>query len=225
MKSKRSQEQGSAGFSDHYWETNYKDSEEMDGIGNAREHALYLKQLFGLEFIDISSVFDLGAGMGHLFEAVLKEFVPYKAIACEPSDYAFKALKKRELKPVASTRLELHQMDAITWANSGGKFEKIVDLTLCTSVFQYLTEEEIDELLPTLAARTRYLYLTVPTDVELKRQREDLDFDDQYAIARTRAFYQRKLKPHFTFVAHRLLESKVHFDEGTTSFTDLLFRF
>lgn len=218
-------EKGSAGFSDRYWEVNYSESEEMDGIGNAAEHAEYLKHLFGLEFIDISSVLDLGAGLGHLFEAVLKTFMPYKAMAIEPSDFAYKALSQRSLKPVESTRLELLQMDLRTWASKGGKFNKHFDLTLCTSVLQYLEEDEIDELLPILSERTKYLYLTVPTDVELARQREDLDFDDQYAIPRTRAWYQKKLKPHFTFVAHRLLESKVHFDERTTFFTDLLYRF
>jgi len=221
----KKKEQGSRGFSEQYWEVNYSESEEMDGIGNASEHAAYLKQLFALEFIDISSVLDLGAGLGHLFEAVLATFLPYRAMAVEPSTYAFKALKGRTLKPVESTRLELHQMDLLTWSQKSGKFEKHFDLTLCTSVFQYLTEEEIDQLVPVLAKRTRYLYLTVPTDIELKRQREDLDFDDEYAYSRTRAFYQRKLRSHFTFVAHRLLESKEHFDESNTSFTDLLFRF
>lgn len=222
---KKPKESGAEGFSAQYWEVNYKDSEEMDGIGNAREHAEYLKQLFALEFIDISSVLDLGAGLGHLFEAVLAAFVPYRAVAVEPSDFAFQALKARSLKPVESTRLELHQMNVLGWCQADGKFDKMFDLTLCTSVLQYLTEAEIDELLPVLARRTRYLYLTVPTDVELKRQRADLDFDDQYALSRTRAFYQRKLRKHFTFVAHRLLESKVHFDESNTSFTDLLYRF
>ncbi len=223
--SKKVLENGSEGFSNRYWEVNYSESQEMDGIGNALEHAEYLKHLFGLEFIDISSVLDLGAGLGHLFEAVLKTFIPYKAMAIEPSDFAFEALSKRKLKPAESTRLELHQMDILSWANKGGKFNKHFDLTLCTSVLQYLTDDEIDQFLPILAERTKYLYLTVPTDVELARQREDLDFDDQYAISRTRAFYQKKLKPHFTFVGHRLLESKVHFDERTTFFTDLLYRF
>lgn len=218
-------ESGKSGFSDRYWEVNYSESDEMDGIGNAREHAEYLKHLFALEFIDISSVLDLGAGLGHLFEAVLKTFIPYKAMAIEPSDYAYRALNSRSLKPAASTRLELHQMDMLTWASKGGKFNKHFDLTLCTSVLQYLEDDEIDQVLPVLAERTKYLYLTVPTDIELARQREDLDFDDQYAISRTRAFYQRKLKPHFTFVGHRLLESKVHFDERSTFFTDLLYRF
>ena len=33
------------------------------------------------------------------------------------------------------------------------------------------------------------------------------------------------IKKHFTFVSSRMLESKVYFDEESTLFTDLLFRF
>jgi hypothetical protein len=76
-----------------------------------------------------------------------------------------------------------------------------------------------------MAQKVKYLYLTVPTDKELNAQIEDLEFHDTYAIRRSRSAYQRLLKKHFTFISSRILESKVHFDESTTSFTDLLYRF
>ena len=105
------------------------------------------------------------------------------------------------------------------------KKEKTFDLGLCTSVFQYLSDEELEVVLPVMAKRIRYLYFSVPTNLELKRQVSDLDFKDEYAIHRTREKYLKLLRPHFTFISSRLLESKVHFNEETTHFTDLLFRF
>ena len=54
---------------------------------------------------------------------------------------------------------------------------------------------------------------------------EDLEFKDEYAFRRSRNWYQKELKKHFTFVSSRVLESKVHFKEEDTFFTDLVFRF
>jgi hypothetical protein len=88
-----------------------------------------------------------------------------------------------------------------------------------------LSDKELKEIIPILAKRIKYLYLTVPTNVELGRQVSELDFKDEYAIHRTREKYQKLLKPHFTFVSARVLESKHHFDEESTVFTDLLYRF
>ena len=61
--------------------------------------------------------------------------------------------------------------------------------------------------------------------MELARQVEDLDFKDQYATHRTREQYQKLLRPHFTFVSSRVLESKHFYNEETTYFTDLLYRY
>lgn len=71
----------------------------------------------------------------------------------------------------------------------------------------------------------KFIYLTVPTDSEFKRQVDDLDFKDEYAIHRTREKYQKLLRPHFTFISSRFLESKHFFDEETTPFTDHLYRY
>jgi hypothetical protein len=101
----------------------------------------------------------------------------------------------------------------------------VIDLGICTSVFQYLTDKELKEALPIISKRIKYLHLTVPTDVELGRQVSELEFKDEYAIHRTREQYQKLLKPHFTFVSARVLESKHYFNEDTTAFTDLLYRF
>ncbi|EQC52828.1 class I SAM-dependent methyltransferase [Bacteriovorax sp. DB6_IX] len=215
---------GAQGFHDEYWKVNYQNPEEMDGIGNVEMHVGYIKNLFGMEYIDISSIVDLGFGLGHLFEGLLKEFIPYKALGIEPSEFAFKEVEKREISPADSTNFKLQQIDLVSWCQSKKKI-KSFDLGICTSVFQYLSDEEIEFCLPILAQRCKYLYFTVPTDKELIRQIEDLEFKDEYAIRRSRTKYQKMIKKHFTFISSRVLESKVHFNEENTFFTDLLYRF
>ena len=65
---------GAIGFPDQYWHENYSDPSDMDGIGNAKEHALYLKYLMGIEYIDVSSIIDFGFGLGPLFKEMLSVF-------------------------------------------------------------------------------------------------------------------------------------------------------
>ncbi len=216
---------GASGFDKEYWEVNYKDADEMDNIVNAKEHATYIKAILGIEYVDVSSVIDLGFGLGVLFREVLKTFEPYRAFGIEPSLHPFELLSKKKLTNIESTKITLENIDLVGWAKKEFKREKTYDLGLCTSVFQYLSDEEIEFVLPVMAKRIRYLYFSVPTNLELKRQVEELEFKDEYAIHRNREKYLKMLRPHFTFVSSRLLESKVHFNDETTNFTDLLFRF
>lgn len=212
-------------FDKSYWDKNYSDPMSMDGIGNAREHTNYLKAFLAVEHVQITSIIDLGFGYGHLFRQMLKAFIPYRAVGIEPSPHAFNKVRPDKLRPAESTQLKLYQEDLLTWCRTERKLEKNFDLGICTSVFQYLTDKELKEALPVLAKRVRYLYLTVPTDVELGRQVSELDFKDEYAIHRTRDQYKKLISPHFTFISSRVLESKCFFDEESTAFTDLLFRF
>lgn len=217
---------GKVGFSKEYWDINYATPLEMDNIVNAREHALYIQALFNLEYLEIESVIDLGFGLGYLFAEVLKTFNPYRAYGIEPSTFPYEEVLKRKIAPNDSTKLVMDNIDLVTWAQKkDNKTEKTFDLGLCTSVFQYLTDEEIKMVLPVMAKRIRYLYFSVPTDKELQRQIEEVEFKDEYAIHRTKEKYFKLIGPHFTFISSRMLESKVHFDESTTHFTDLLFRF
>lgn len=196
----------------------------MDGIGNAKDHVKYLQAFLNVEHVDVSTIVDLGFGYGHLFREMLRAFKPHTAVGIEPSPFAFKKAKPDKMRPVPSTELFLYEEDLITWCRKKRK-ENSFDLGICTSVFQYLTDKELKEIIPILSRRIRYLYLTVPTDVELQRQVRELDFKDEYAIHRSREKYQKLLRPYFTFVSSRVLESKHFFDEETTSFTDLLYRF
>jgi hypothetical protein len=211
-------------FDKTYWDKNYSQPMTMDGIGNAKEHVRYLKSFLAVEHVEITSVIDLGFGYAHLFREMLKAFIPYRAVGIEPSPYAFKKAKPDKLRPVESTELKLYEEDLLTWCHTKRKNNEF-DLGICTSVLQYLTDKEIKEVMPVLAKRIKYLYLTVPTNIELGRQVSELEFKDEYAIHRTREQYQKLIRPHFTFVSSRVLESKVHFNEESTHFTDLLFRY
>jgi hypothetical protein len=217
---------GKLGFSKEYWDINYATPLEMDNIVNAKEHALYIQALFNLEYLEIESVIDLGFGLGVLFEEVLKTFNPYRAYGIEPSSFPYQVVKERGIAPNDSTKLVLDNIDLVTWAQKkDSKIEKTYDLGLCTSVLQYLTDDEIKIVMPVMAKRIRYLYFSVPTDIELQRQIEEVEFKDEYAIHRTKEKYLKLIGPHFTFISSRMLESKIHFNESTTHFTDLLFRF
>jgi hypothetical protein len=218
-------ETGAKGFSKKYWDENYSKPKEMDGIANAKEHVEYMDLVFRLDFIDIGSIVDFGFGTGHLFKQALKHFIPFKALGIEPSKYVFDKADPKNLKPCASANIKLENIDLKTWALKQGVRSKVYDLGICTSVLQYLNNEELEVCLPIMAQKVKYLYLTVPTDKELDAQIEDLEFHDTYANRRSRSAYQKILKKHFTFISSRILESKVHFDESSTSFTDLLYRF
>jgi len=227
VKDKKSLGLGAKGFSQKYWDENYDEPEEMDGIVNAAQHAKYMAAFFALDYVDISSIVDLGFGLGHLFEEVLKEFMPYRAMGIEPSEFAFEQVKERDISPCESTKLTLKQWDLVKWSESVAKKDKSkwYDLGICTSVFQYLSDKELKKVIPIMARQMKYLYLSVPTDYELRRQIEDLDFEDKYALHRSKEEYLDLLGPHFTIIGSRILESKFHFNEEDTFFTDYLFRF
>ncbi len=212
-------------FEQEYWKKNYSDPLPMDCIGNARQHAAYMQFFFGLDLIDINSVIDFGVGLAFLFREVIKKFMPEHAVAIDPSVYALTRAKRRLLPPVSSMKLDVHNIDLCAWAKGMGKRGPVFDLGLCTSVLQYLNEEELHLVLPVMARKVRYLYLTVPTDKEMNRMKKEVDFFDSYALARSREFYLNILHPHFTVIGRRLLESKAHFSERDTFCSELLFRF
>lgn len=222
MKDKKNS--GSSGFPKEYWDVNYEEPDEMDNIVNAKEHAEYLRALFNLQSIEIQSIVDLGFGLGVLFKEILKNFKPYRALGIEPSEYPFKLVQSKKWIHNPEFKLKLLNIDLLTWAKSSNEKDKVFDLGICTSVLQYLSDEEIKEVLPLLSKKIRFLYFSVPTNLEYKRQIEDLEFHDQYAIHRTQEEYLDMIRPHFAIVSSRLLESRVHFNEESTPFSDLLFR-
>lgn len=211
-------------FQKDYWDHNYSSPQTMDGIGNAKDHAKYLKSFMELEMVDISSIIDLGFGYGYLFQKMMRAFLPYRACGVEPSKYAFDRARARKLKPVDSTKLELLNESIQDWCSRKETKKLSFDLALCNSVFQYIEKKDLNFIVPVIAKRVKYLYLTVPTDIELDRQVEELDFNDTYALRRSRDFYREILGKHFINISSKLWESKYHFNDETTLFTDLLYR-
>lgn len=225
---------GASGFTRQYWTENYDAPETMDGIYNATRQAAALKAQFDAEYVEIGSLIDFGFGLGHLFRAMIDAFVPHTVVGIEPSPHAFDHVQRRSLSRVSTTEITLLPTDLYTWCHYGAskgvskgasKNDEPFDLGICTSVFQYLSDSELAAVMPLLARRVQYLYLTVPTDEELEYQCRELDLDDRYAFSRTREEYRDLLRAHFAIISNRLLESKVYFDTETSSFNDLLFRF
>lgn len=306
-------------FESKYWKDNFSDPQDMDCIGNAEHHAMYLKSFFAIEDMAIRSVLDVGFGLGYLTEEFYRVLQPAVVYALDPSRHATVELLKRFApaayakdgciradtgakggsdKPSLLTRptaggieakkakmktqnvvcrsgftiLEDHKLrsgrpgrhyvlknnpnslsgprcdfrietlDAVDWARARTPYAPatldpidweplnakpgVYHVCICTSVFQYLPDAELKEVVAALADRCYYLYMTVPTDKEFQRQVDELEFHDKAAIrTRSREFYQTLLSKHFTFLSSRILESKRHFNEDNTPFTDLLFRF
>ena len=213
----------SNGFARIYWDENYQKLSEMDGIFNAKAHARYLKASFDLEYVEVNSIIDFGAGFGHLLKAFIQIFKPYKAVALEPSEFAFQKLQKKKLK-IGDMQLTLLQDSMYEWLIKQ-KGPAIFDLGVCTSVMQYIETEELKKIVPLLAKRVRYLYLTVPIDLELAKQKEEYEFADRFALHRSHEFYHETLGKHFTFIGNRILESKEFYNHKNTAYTELLFRF
>tara|TARA_R110000868_G_scaffold204946_3_gene453218 strand:- start:84771 stop:85427 length:657 start_codon:yes stop_codon:yes gene_type:complete len=216
-------ENGKKGFSKDYWDKNYSSPKDMDGIGNAKLHAKYLASFFELEQVEIKSIVDLGFGLGFLSHAVLKKFKPWRFNGIEPSIHAYDKGSVR-IRKCEETKIKLECQSLDQWAKAQVSGARWFDLCLCTSVWQYLSEEELIQVVPTLSRMCRYLYLTVPTDKELDKQINHLDFYDDLAIRRPRQFYLDLLKPHFTLVSSRIWESKVHFNEDNTQLSELIYR-
>lgn len=216
---------GAKGFEDRYWESLFADPESMECIGNAALHADYLVAALAVESVSVRNIVGLGIGMGRLFAEVLRRYRPRRALGLEPSAWAWARLNIEELKPTKSTNLRLLRQDLLTWCQRDTPGWNRFELGLCTSVLQYLSETEINHIMPVLAQRIEHLYLTVPTDHELAIQEEENGLRDEWAHSRSAEWYRARIQPHFAVVSGRMLQSRVLFDWRSSPFTDLLYRF
>eukprot|EP01083_Nonionella_stella_P077297 210992_1 len=219
---------GADGFAKDYWDTNYDDPESMDGVYNAREHAKYARALFELEEINVRSVVDLGFGTGELTRAFVREFKPTRFVGVDPSEHIFEKSTRKIRKTCerVNTKSAFKNTDIRSWCHTDlpKYFSSGIDLGICVSVFQYLSNAEIKKTLPILAKRIRYLYFCAPTKKENRSMRHDFDFSDSYAISRTRDEWYQLLRPHWAVVSSRILESRHFFNDRNTKFSNLLFR-
>lgn len=214
---------GAAGFEADFWQQIYGQPQTMDGLVNAQAHAACIASAFGVALQPVDSVIDLGFGLGRMLEAVLLALRPRRAFGIEPSPSAFESVRGRRVAP-PTTKLSLERVDLVSWCRRPDQPHHAVDLGVCASVLQYLEDEEVAEVVPVLARRLRWLYLSVPTDEEYVQQARDEGFDDPWAISRPRAFYLDLLRPWFDVVGARLLESRVRVERWQSPFTDDLFR-
>lgn len=201
-------------FTREYFQKMYSKDSYIDGDFNAREHAAYLKGLFGLMELEVGSVFDFGFGKGELLNQVARTFNPTRVEGVDISQFAHDALKKKAY--ASDWRLQVCKVHEVT-----GK--RVCDLGLSNSVLQYIEDRYIDASIKKMAERVKFLYFHVPTSEDYKVLRKVLEFSDPYAIERPKAFYQERMSKYFTIVAWGVLESKLNGRKGTP-FTDSFYR-
>jgi len=202
-----------------YWQTCYSEPETMDGVVNAAAHMNYAKALFALEEVSIDSFIDLGFGTADMYLAFIRGFKPKRSMGIEPSNYMF----GRTSGKLSKHGKRLYNISIENWC-ADAQFDQSWDLGLCTSVLQYLKTPTLKKVIPVLADRIKYIYLTVPTNKEMDRQYRELNFKDPFALRRSKQTYRELLASHFTIVGSRMLESKHFYSEQNSQFTEFLFR-
>jgi len=202
-----------------YWQTCYSEPETMDGILNAAAHMNYARALFKLQEVQINSLIDLGFGTGDMYKAFTRGFKPERSMGIEPSHYIF----QQALRKLSHQKSQLVNISLEDWCGDT-QFNQVWDLAVCTSVLQYIQTSTLKRSIPILAQRVKYLYLTVPTNKEMGRQLKELEFEDPFALRRTKQTYRELFSAHFTIVGCRLLESKHFYSEKDSQFTEFLFR-
>ncbi len=196
-----------------------EDGSIIDGIHNAKEHALYTKSILDLGEMDVNSIADFGFGKGILLREFVKVFKPKQILAIDPSKEAFDNLSKQKwLKKVKHKILQTTIENFPQSRNS-----KPFDLGICNSIFQYISDKDVSSSFVKLSKLCKYIYFSVPTKVDYDYMKKELNFIDPYANSRTKEFYLKTLKPYFTLVSYNLLESKVHMKDS--GFTYEFFRF
>ncbi len=224
MSVRSSRSAGAIGFGVDYWQEVYGTPGHVDGYGNAAHHAAYLKALFDLDMAPVCSVADLGFGLGRMLQSVCLAFHPERVLGIEPSVHAFDQLTAEELH-TQSDQVCLLNTDLLSWCRRENDAFTFFDLGICSSVWQYLSDAELVEVVPVLARRFRWLYLTVPTEQEYDLMAAQTGFVDRFAQMRSAAHYRQLVRPYFDLVSSRVLESRRYGAPGPSPFTEALFRF
>lgn len=186
------------------------DESIIDGIDNAKEHARYLKSILDLGEVFVESIGDFGFGKGILLREIVKEFKPKRIIAIDPSKEANDKLKEQTWIQKYSYKIEQTTLENF----KESKIKKPLDLGICNSIFQYISNDDVTPAFEKLARLCKYVYFSVPTKVDYAYMKSELDFIDPYAHVRDKKFYIKAMSPYFTIVSHNLLESKIHIKES-----------
>lgn len=204
-------------FNKIYFDRVYPKNETIDGDYNSKDHGEYLKALFHLMGIHISSLYDFGFGKGSLLRDVSKKLEITHVGGCDISPYAYKNLKSK--KWAKDFRLQISEIYNVKIP------KKPFHLGLCNSVLQYVPDHELKKSIDVLSKSCKYVYFHVPSQEDYKILKKDLNFTDSYAIHRKNKIYETLLKQKFTFVSWGLLESKKYSSHKNSPFTDTLYRF
>lgn len=130
--------------------------------------------------VSISSVLDVGAGLGYWRDWYSSNYPRVKVRSIDVSEHAC-AKFGHELRDIS------------TWQPN-----RRFDLVICQSVLQYLSNRDAEAAIEHLAVATkRVMYLEVPTSSDLKSvvDRRSTDFDIH---ARNGEWYSKRLLKHFT---------------------------
>jgi len=129
--------------------------------------------------VGISSVLDVGAGVGYWRDWYASNHPRVKLCSIDVSEYA--CMKYRH-----------EQRDISTW-----RPDREFDLVICQSVLQYLSNPRAEEAIKNLTIATKQvMYLEVPTSSDLKHvvDRQSTDFE---IYARSGEWYRKRLIKHF----------------------------
>ncbi len=196
-----------------------EDGAEIDGIHNAKEHARYLKSILDYAGVEVNSIGDFGFGKAVLLHEIVKEFKPNRIFALDPS---LEAVKNLENKRWIKNRKHKILRNSLENFNDT-KIKRPFDLGICNSIFQYIPTKDVSNCYKKLSKLCKYLYFSVPTQLDYEYMKKELHFIDTYANSRKKEFYLKALQPYFSIVSHNLLESKTHIKES--GFVYEFFRF
>ena len=214
---------GPFGFEKDYWDQLYKNANHIDGFANGDAHAAYLKSLMYLDMVVVTSMADLGFGLGKLFSAFIETFEPARVLGIEPSKVAYEQFDTSNVEK-DGVCLKLMNTDVRSWALRRPDAWTYFDLGVATSIFQYLSDRHLEQVVPILASRFRWLYITIPTTDEYAFMKRQSGFHDPWAHSRSAAYYRSVFGKDFHFIGSRLLESKRAFKTMDSPFTEDLFR-
>lgn len=189
-------------FEEDYYKQTYSKF-LIDGDYNAAHHADYIQSFFQLFPYKIKSVMDIGFGSGKFLKSICKKFKPDRVIAIEISTLKTKELLQQkwiEKENIAIINKNFLEID-LSYIQT-----LPLDLIICNSVLQYV--KDADSFLDKISKIGKYVYFTAPTNIDFTFMKKTLNFNDDYAIGRTKADYMKLIKKYFRILGTNILESK-----------------
>lgn len=167
-------------FDEAYYQRYYEDPKTR--VIEPDDHAALCEFVFAFaryNHVEIKSVLDVGAGVGHWRKWLEKHHATVKYLGTEVSG----AMCKKH---------GLLQKDIARWRD-----RKKHDLIVCQGVLQYLPDPDVAPAVANIAAMSKgLLYLEITTRQDL-RENCDLERTDQDIFIRNGSYYRGILAKHF----------------------------